>query len=114
VLSFGTSSNISLYRSSILANSYDGLHIAYNAQTSITQSTLAGNGQYGAWLEYCDWGNITLNEFSNNTAGMLLDDCMYYKIWHNNFINNTFQAGDTPTPGTTGTRAEAITGATSQ
>jgi len=92
--SWGFTSNISLYGCIVTSCQYDGVHFIYATQTTIISSKFSGNGQFGVWLEDCSWGNITLNEFSNNTGGLILDDSMYFKVWHNNFINNTWQAGD--------------------
>jgi len=92
--SYGTTTNITVYGSSVMSCLYDGLHLMYVTQTTIISSKFSGNGQFGVWLEDCNWGNITLSEFSNNTGGLILDDSMYFKVWHNNFINNTWQAGD--------------------
>jgi len=98
VLSFstyGSSSNISFFRSAVLNSTYDGIHLMYTTQTSIMYSNVSGHGQAGAWLEECNWGNISLSKFSNNIIGLYLDECMYFKVWWNEFINNTHHAYDT-------------------
>ena len=63
----------------IYNNSYDGIHLAGPpANCTVTYCDIVENGIYGIYIHYC---NSTKSELSNY-------------VYHNNFINNTYQAND--------------------
>jgi parallel beta-helix repeat protein len=104
----------------IALNNYQGITLYYSNDNEIFSNYLSENGQFGIWVGYSDYNNITGNNIFNNYNGIYLDQCGWNKIigntisyskrygikytyelnscdnriYHNNFICNTYQALD--------------------
>jgi parallel beta-helix repeat protein len=99
VLSTGYLKNATFSNNTVARNDNCGLKIWYATQVDIRGSTIVANGlpahQYGIELYQCTRGNVTENHIADNYAGMVLSTgTVNFNVFHNNFINNTYQVWD--------------------
>lgn len=89
--------NFTLADSTVKNSHNDGVRVEYTTQTNITRNNISKNGFncYGIEVYYCTWGNISENQIVDNYVGMRLSvGTTNFRVFHNNFINNTYQAWD--------------------
>ena len=89
--------NFTLANSTVKNSHYDGVRVEYTTQTNITGNNISKNGfnAYGIEVYYCTWGNISGNQIVDNYVGMRLSvGTTNFRVFHNNFINNTYQVWD--------------------
>ena len=92
--------NFTLANSTVKDSFSDGVRVEYTTQTNITGNTILRNGfgyslLYGIDVRSCTWGNISENNIVDNYIGLRLSTgTTNFKVFHNNFINNTYQADD--------------------
>ncbi len=99
VLTTGYMKNATFSNNTIARNSNTGMKISYATQVDIKGNIIVANGlpahQYGIELYHCNRGNITDNHIADNYAGMILSSgTVDFNVFHNNFINNTYQVWD--------------------
>jgi parallel beta-helix repeat protein len=89
--------NFTLSNSTVKNSHNDGVRVDYTTQTNITGNNISKNGFncYGIEVYHCTWGNISENQIVDNYVGMRLSvGTTNFRVFHNNFINNTYQAWD--------------------
>lgn len=89
--------NFTLANSTVKNSHNDGVRVEYTTQTNITNNNISRNGFncYGIEVYHCAWGNISENQIVDNYVGMRLSvGTTNFKVFHNNFINNTVQVWD--------------------
>jgi parallel beta-helix repeat protein len=90
LLAFTTNSTIT--KNNITNNDY-GVRLDYCSNNTISRNTITNNHN-GVWLDYCSNNTISRNTITNGICGiMLYCYSIHNSIYHNNFINNTKQAG---------------------
>jgi len=113
-LFFENSHNSKVTDNIIINNGY-GIHLSNSSGCRITSNMVTDNGMYGVYLENSS-GNIlnannvsdnesyglilwmsngctvTCNRVSHNYGGIQLWGCYDNDVYHNNFVNNTYQA----------------------
>ena len=97
VLSYGFVTNLTLANNTIRNSGNDGVRIDYTTQVNITGNSISRNGFncYGIEVYQCNWGNISENNIFDNYVGLRLSiGTTNFRVFHNNFINNTYQAWD--------------------
>ncbi|UCE91515.1 MAG: right-handed parallel beta-helix repeat-containing protein [Methanobacteriota archaeon] len=97
VLSYGFVTNLTLANNTISDSGYDGVRVDYTTQVNITGNSISRNGFncYGIEIYQCNWGNISENNIFDNYVGLRLSiGTTNFRVFHNNFINNTYQAYD--------------------
>lgn len=99
VYSSGFMKNATFSNNTITQNENCGMKLWYATQVDITGNIIVANGlpqhQYGIELYNCVRGNVTENHIADNYAGMILSvGTVSFRVFHNNFVNNTYQAWD--------------------
>ncbi len=89
--------NLTLANSTVKDNGNDGVRLDYTTQVNITGNNVSRNGfnSYGIEVYHCTWGNISENNICDNYIGLgLTVGTTNFRVFHNNFYNNTHQAYD--------------------
>lgn len=89
--------NFTLANSTVKHSYRDGVRLDYTTQTNLTGNNISRNGFncYGIEVYHCTWGNISENQIVDNYVGLRLSvGTSNFRVFHNNFINNTYQAWD--------------------
>jgi parallel beta-helix repeat protein len=79
----------------IESNAINGVYID-GSYTRVSNNKIRGNGFDGVWLLITDWNVVVGNTISDNNCGIAFSsaisfNCRNNAIYHNNFLNNTFQ-----------------------
>ncbi len=71
-----------------------GLQMTYVNDTLIANNNVSSNAIAGITLYYCTKFNVTSNRIYGNLHGLIVFSSTLITAYHNNFINNGFQATD--------------------
>lgn len=85
------SSNNRIYGNNITANNMHGIWISESPYNSIYGNNITANKFYGIGLNYALFNNIYGNSITSNGYGIFLYHSSNGIIYHNNFVNNTYQ-----------------------
>lgn len=86
--------NVTLVANAITSNHYGSVFILYSNNATIDRNEISFNGGPGIHLGYSTNVTVVDNKISENDAGVLLDSSLHIRLYHNNFIDNSDQAGD--------------------
>jgi len=75
-----------------LSNIDTGIQLRQTNNTKITKNNITANSHYGISLWYSSNNTVTGNNIANSHCGIwLYESSNFNSMFHNNFINNTFQ-----------------------
>jgi len=82
----------------MVVDNYDGIRVHTSRDNVIRSNTVLNNSNYGIYLHSSRYNNITENWVSNNKWGILLSSSMNNTVYHNNIIDNIYQAHASESP----------------
>jgi uncharacterized repeat protein (TIGR01451 family) len=89
-----TSNNNTIVNNQATSNLDSGIYMYTSANNTVNENQVSLSGDDGIYLVYSDGNLITGNVLSSNHNGIKTLESDYNKIYHNNFMDNAFQASN--------------------
>jgi parallel beta-helix repeat protein len=91
----GNSNYNNITGNNITANEFDGLELGSSNCNSVTENLMKANGDRGIYLIYSsNYNSISRNSITANYLGISHWSTSDNRVFHNNFINNTYGVGN--------------------